>query len=221
LSAKTPLDIIVKNDCQKLYDRIFNIQERKMTMTVFGYARVSTTEQELENQISTLKQNGVPSENIFAEHFTGTKKDRPQLNLLMQNLKSGDELIITKLDRLSRSVRNGIELVQELNQKGIIVNILNIGRIDETPTGKLILNIFFSFAEFERDMIVERTQEGKQWAKRNNPNYREGRPKRRITPRYEHAYELLQTNTAKQVSQMTGISERTLYRIKKQIEEKK
>ena len=83
-------------------------------------------------------------------------------------------MVVTKLDRIARSAMQGIELVQKLLDRGITVHVLNMGLLDNTPTGKLIRNIMLAFAEFERDMIVERTQEGKAIAKLN-PEFREGR----------------------------------------------
>ena len=108
----------------------------------------------------------------------------------------------------------GSELVNSLISKGIKVNILNIGTMDNTPTSNLIRNIFFAFAEFERDMIVERTQEGKAIAK-NNSKFKEGRPKKYSKQQLEHALSLLKDNSYSQVEKMTGISKSTLIRAKK------
>lgn len=178
-------------------------------MTVFGYARVSTAGQDLQAQIEQLKKNGC--DEIFSEHFTGTKTDRPQFNKLLSLLKEGDTLMVTKLDRFARSATQGSELVKELIEKGIKVNILNMGLMDNTPASKLVRNIFFAFAEFERDMIVERTQEGKAIAKQN-PDFKEGRPKKHSKAQLDHAMELKKTLSFKQVSAITGISESTLKR---------
>lgn len=91
--------------------------------------------------------------------------ERPAFNELIKVLEKGDTLIVTKLDRIARSMTHGSELVTDLIERGIKINILNIGIMDNTPSSKLIRNIFFSFAEFERDMIVERKKEGKAIAK--------------------------------------------------------
>jgi DNA invertase Pin-like site-specific DNA recombinase len=90
-------------------------------------------------------------------------------------LKEGDTLAVTKLNRFARSIVNGIQSVKELFGKGVKVHILNLGLVEDTPTGRLIFNIMSSFAEFERDMIVERTQEGKAIAKQRK-DFKEGRP---------------------------------------------
>ncbi len=160
-------------------------------MTIYGYARVSTTNQSRNNtqeaQIKALKEAG--AEEIYFDAFTGTQKHRPQFDILLSILQSGDTLIVTKLDRIARSTINGIEIIEGLLDKGIVVNVLNIGVMDDTPTGSLIRNIFLSFAQFERDMIVQRCDEGRRVA-RQKPGYREGRPKKDIS--VERLKELLE-----------------------------
>lgn len=180
----------------------------------YGYARVSTSGQDVEAQIQVLKANGC--DKIFSEHFTGTLTERPQFSLLLSALKSGDILIITKLDRFARSATKGSELIKQLLEMGVAVHILNMGLLDNTPASKLIRNIFFAFAEFERDMIVDRTQDGKQIAKQK-PDFKEGRPKKYTRKQLEHAMQLLQENSYKQVTELTGISKSTLVRERKKI----
>lgn len=183
----------------------------------YGYIRVSTHGQardgnSLEAQEKQLKEEG--AEEIYADEYTGTKSDRPQFNKLLENIQSGDTLIVTKLDRFARSVSQGIELIDSLNRKGVTVNVLNMGVIDDSPTGKLVRNIMFSFAEFERDMILQRTQEGKAIAK-TKPNYREGRPPKFTKVQIDHALELLENHSYTQVESLTGISKSTLVRCKR------
>lgn len=184
---------------------------------IYGYARVSTKGQakdgnSLEAQEKALRESG--ANEIYVDAFTGTKTDRPEFDKLMDRIQKGDTLIVTKLDRFARSMTQGSELVSDLVEKGIKVYILNIGVMDNTPSSKLIRNVFFAFAEFERDMIVERTMEGKAIAKQN-PDFREGRPKKYSRKQIEHALELLESNSYKQVEDMTGISKSTLIRAKK------
>ena len=184
---------------------------------IYGYARVSTKGQakdgnSLEAQEKALKEAGATK--IYTDAFTGTKTDRLEFDKLMNKLQSGDTLIVTKLDRFARSMSQGSELVSELIDKGIKVYILNIGIMDNTPSSKLIRNVFFAFAEFERDMIVERTQEGKTIAKQN-PDFKEGRPKKYSKKQIEHALELLGNHSYKQVEDLTGISKSTLIRAKR------
>lgn len=149
---------------------------------IYGYARVSTNGQakdgnSLEAQIKTLQENGAAK--IYQDRFTGTKLHRPQLDKLLNQLNPGDTLIVTKLDRIARSAVQGTQLISELLGRGVKVNVLNMGVMDNSPNGKLIRTIFFAFAEFERDMIVERTSEGKEIAKLS-AGFREGRPNKEI-----------------------------------------
>ena len=123
-------------------------------------------------------------------------------------------MVVTKLDRIARSATQGIALIQSLLDRGIVVHVLNMGLMDNTPTGKLIRNIMLAFAEFERDMIVERTQEGKAIAKQN-PDFKEGRPKKFSKVQISHALDLLNEYSYKQMEQMTGISKSTLIRAKR------
>ena len=185
---------------------------------IYGYARVSTKGQandgnSLESQIEKLKDNG--ADKVYHDSFTGTKTDRPEFTKLLNELKAGDTLVVCKLDRFARSMTQGSELVNELIEKGIKVNILNIGVMDNTPASKLIRNIFFSFAEFERDMIVERTQEGKAIA-RTKEGFKEGRPKSYTDKQLQHALSLLSVNggdkSYNEVVEITGISKSTLIR---------
>ena len=147
----------------------------------YGYARVSTCRQakngnSLQDQERMLTEAGVLPENIFADSYTGTKLDRPKFDALLEVIKPGDELVVCKLDRFARSSNDGSKLVQRLVDDGISVNILNMGRADNTPVGKLMVTIMLAFAEFERDMIVERTSAGKAYAREHKEGYREGRP---------------------------------------------
>ena len=181
---------------------------------IYGYARVSTRGQardgnSLEYQEQKLKEAGVSS--IFIDTYTGTTTERPELEKLMSEISSGDTLVVTKLDRIARSVVQGAELIDKLGNSGVTVHILNMGIIDNSPIGKLIRNVMLSFAEFERDMIVQRTQEGKSVA-RLDPDYREGRPKKYSKKQIDHALKLLEDHSYTQVAEMTGISKSTLTR---------
>ena len=149
---------------------------------IYGYARVSTKGQakdgnSLEAQEKTLLEHGAKV--IYKDSFTGTKKHRPELDKLLSVIKEGDTLVVTKLDRIARSTTHGCELIKSLLEKGVAVNVLNLGMMDNSPNGKLIRTIFFAFAEWERDMIVERTSEGKEMA-REREDYQEGRPAKEI-----------------------------------------
>ena len=183
----------------------------------YGYARVSTTKQgygnSLEEQLLQLFEAGC--DEVIKEKFSAKTNDRPQLKLLLEKLKEGDTFTVTKLDRFARSLIDGTKLVQELLDRGIKINILNIGVMDNTPSSKLIRNIFLSFAEFERDMIVERTMEGKAIAKQN-PDFKEGRPKKFTKEQIDLALSMLSVNggdkSYKEVEKLIGISISTLKR---------
>ena len=188
---------------------------------IYGYIRVSTVKQanegnSLEGQTKLLLENGVPQENIYQDAYTGTKTDRPQFNKLLNELKEGDTLVVTKLDRFARSMIEGSKIVNDLIEKGVKVNVLNIGLMDNTPASKLIRNIFFSFAEFERDMIVERTLEGKQIKMETDVDATLGRPKKFKKAQRDMALQLLEKHSYNEVANMTGISRRTLIRYKKE-----
>ena len=186
---------------------------------IYGYARVSTVGQDLTVQKKALKNSGVDAKSIYAEKYTGTTTDRPQFNALMAILKAGDTLTITKLDRLARNTREALDVIETLLDKDVTINVLNLGQLENTSIGRMIYTILLSVATLERDMIVERTQEGKAYAKKHKPNYREGRPKRKLTTHYLHAIELLKEHTYKEVASKTKISESTLHRIKKQFDD--
>ena len=181
----------------------------------YGYARVSTVNQDLESQLQTLENENC--DKIYSEKFTGTKTERPVFTELLEMLKEGDTLVVTKLDRFARTTEHGIRTVKELFERGVKVHILNMGLVENTPTGRLIFNILSAFAEFERDMIVERTQEGKAIAKQRG-DFREGRPNKFSNKQIEHALEILKTHSYKEVESMTGISKSTLIREKKKRE---
>ena len=152
---------------------------------------------------------------VLLKYFTGTKLDRPEFNKLLSVIQPGDTIIATKLDRVSRSASQGIALVDDLLSKGVSLHILNMGIMNNTPTGKLIRNIMFSFAEFERDMIVERTTEGKELAK-SKPDYKEGRPKKQIDKtQLENLREKQKSGfmTVSECCQVLGISRRTWYNL--------
>ncbi|MCM3572504.1 recombinase family protein [Mesobacillus subterraneus] len=178
----------------------------------FGYARVSTIGQDLQAQTEALQREGC--EKIYSEKFTGTKADRPEFQAVLNALKAGDTLVVTKLDRFARSTSEALTIVKQLFERSVKVHVLNMGLIENTPTGRLIFTIMSGFAEFERDLIVERTQEGKAIAKQRE-DFREGRPPKFTKRQITHALTLLDNYSYKQVEDMTGISKSTLIRAKR------
>ena len=213
------------------YDRLTaNMEQMQLRLdelmagpAVYGYARVSTYGQaahgnSLEEQKRQLREAG--AEEVFADVFTGKTTERPELQRLVERLNKGDTLIVTKLDRLGRSVAQASALITRLIDAGITVNVLNVGVLSNDSVSTLLRNILLSFAQFERDMIVERTQEGRAVA-RQREGYREGRPKKFGKAQVEHAMELLNSYSYKQVAEITGISKATLVRERKKRREEK
>lgn len=135
---------------------------------IYGYGRVSSIGQakdgnSLEAQEKALREKGC--EKIYCEAFTGTTTHRPEFSKLVELLQEGDTLVVTKLDRFSRSASEGAKLVEDLHKRGVIIDILNMGRVDNTPMGKLMITMLLAFAEFEHDQILERLNTGKAVAK--------------------------------------------------------
>lgn len=149
----------------------------------YGYGRVSSTTRyaggedgnSLEAQERKLLEAGCDKKNIILEAYTGTKMERPKFTKLIDKLKSGDTLVVCKLDRFARTATDGVNLIKELLSRGVSVHVLNMGLVEDTPTGRLVLTIMMAFAEYERDMIIERLNDGKAEAKAKNPDYKEGR----------------------------------------------
>ncbi|OIU71199.1 recombinase family protein [Rossellomorea aquimaris] len=184
----------------------------------YGYARVSTVEQSLEAQIKALQEAGVSE--IYKDKATGKNTKREGLQALLSILHAGDTLVITKLDRIARNVKEGIQLIDELAEKGIKLHVLNMGLFDGTATSKLLRNILLSVAEWEREMILERQREGIAIAKAQG-KYK-GKPKKYTdkNPALVHALDLFanrSTNgkTVKEICEITKVSRASLYNIAK------
>lgn len=181
---------------------------------IYGYARVSTVGQvkdgnSLEYQENKLIEAG--AQEVVKEGYTGTKVDRPLFSKLIDKLETGDTLIVTKLDRFARNTREGLEVIQTLVDKGVTFKILNMGTFDNSPQGKMSITMFLAFAEFEREMIIQRTQEGKAIA-RTKDGFKEGRPQKYTKFQLDHAMDLLKKYSYTQVEEMTKISKSTLTR---------
>lgn len=125
-----------------------------------GYARVSTIDQNLDLQLEALQKAGCEPEYIYKEHISAVKADRPELDNCLKSLRAGDTLVIWRLDRLGRSLKDLVAIVNDLESKGIHLHSIKENIDLSTSTGKLQFNIFASFAQFERDLISERTLAG-------------------------------------------------------------
>lgn len=188
----------------------------------YGYARVSSAGQNLDAQINQL--NDVKCEKIFREKVSGRQKEgRQQLRILLEMVKEGDSIVVTKLDRFARSTKDALNTIEELNKKGVTLIVLNMGgdRVDtSTPIGKLMITVLAGIAEFEADMIRERQLEGIQEAKKRGVY--KGRPKK-YTEKNEalnYALKLLNERsingmTVRKIEEITKISRATLYREEK------
>jgi DNA invertase Pin-like site-specific DNA recombinase len=138
-----------------------------------GYARVSTKDQNLDLQIEALEKAGC--EKIYLEKISGATKNRPELDKMLEQFRHGDELYVWRLDRLGRSVKHIIDMVLSLNEKGIIIKGLVDGVDTSTINGRLFLNLMASLAEYERELIREKTNAGLQSARARGRTG--GRPK--------------------------------------------
>ncbi|QWZ79232.1 recombinase family protein [Aeromonas sp. FDAARGOS 1419] len=131
-------------------------------MALVGYARVSTGGQSLEVQLRALAE----CNKVFQEKVSGASDDRPQLTLLLDYVKEGDVVMVTRLDRLARNTRHLLEISEFLQHKQVALRILNLGIDTSTPTGKLMLTMIGAIATFERELMLERQAEGIELAKR-------------------------------------------------------
>ncbi|BAH69981.1 hypothetical protein MBIO_0716 [Mycoplasmopsis fermentans PG18] len=184
---------------------------------IYGYTRVSTKKQ-IDGYGFEIQQNEIlnkyPNAIIINEQFTGTKLNRPLFNDLLTKLEKDDILVVSKLDRFARNTVEGIKVVEALFKKKVAIHILNIGLLEDTPMGRFFLTTMLAVAELERNMIVERTQNGKEIA-RLRTDYKEGRPKVYTEDLLSEAILLLDSFSYRQVSLLTGISKSTLVRAKK------
>jgi len=175
-----------------------------------GYARVSTKDQKLDRQIDQLKEEGV--EKIFSEKITGSKKDRTELKAMIQYARTGDTIVVTELTRISRSTKDLISLIDELREKQINVKSLKESWLDTTTaTGKLMFTIIAGLAEFERELLRERTKEGLASARaRGRCGGRPSVDKAAV----EKALKMYETKkfSSKEICEMTGMSRGTLYK---------
>ena len=176
-------------------------------MATVGYARVSTTGQSLDTQLSALSG----CEKVFREKISGAKDDRPELQAMLEFVREGDIVEVTKLDRLARNTRHLLEVSEYLQGKGVALNILNIGINTATPTGKLMLTMIGAIATFEREMMLERQAEGIALAKLKG-KYK-GR-KATARNKTQEVLELVEKGMNKpDISRQLGIGITSIYRI--------
>lgn len=176
---------------------------------IFGYARVSTEQQNLDRQLDALKKYGCDI--IYNEKMTGTKRDRPELSKLLDRITEGDTVVIESLSRLGRSTKDLIELVEYFEQKGVHLISLKESINTSTSTGKLLFTLMSAIAQFERDVIADRTREGLRSARARGRTG--GRPKTNPDA-VKKAVKLYSTKqySIKEIEDLTGVKKSTLYR---------
>ena len=177
---------------------------------LIGYARVSTDDQNLHLQKDALLQAGC--ERIYEDHLSGAKANRPGLHKALSHLREGDVLVVWRLDRLSRSLKELIEIVSRLESESVGLRSLHESLDTSSSTGKLIFHIFGALAEFERNLIRERTQAGLNAARARGR--KGGRPKTLNADQQALAVQLYhqKQHTVQQICDMMGISKPTLYK---------
>lgn len=178
-----------------------------------GYARVSTMEQDLTAQREALVRLGVDEARIFVDHgMTGTNRARPGLREALAAVRSGDTLVVTKLDRLARSLKDARDIADELTLKGVVLSLGGSTYDPTDPIGRLLFNVLGMVAEFESDLIRMRTREGMAIA-RAKGRLKGKQPKLTRTQR-AHLYELLdgRSYTQTEIAELFGVSRATIYR---------
>lgn len=181
----------------------------------YGYCRVSTRGQDVDMQMKELKPLGVDKW-FCDEGYSGKNMNRPKYKEMCKLLKAGDTVLVTKLDRFARSTTEGIAEIKRLLEMGVIIDIQNMGRIGNKPGEQLLLTMMLAFAEFERNMIIERTQEGKALAKMKE-DFTEGRPVQygENSPKVKVMWKMLNDgHSLSETAEFTGISLSTIKRLK-------
>ncbi|HBH7866743.1 TPA: recombinase family protein [Vibrio parahaemolyticus] len=176
-----------------------------------GYARVSTDDQELANQRAELTAAGCSR--LFAEKITGTRRDRPELARLLDHLRPGDVVTVTRLDRLARSTRDLLDIAEQIQAAGAGLRSLAEPWADTTsPAGRMVLTVFAGIAEFERSLIIDRTRNGRQAAKAKGVKF--GPPPTLTPEQIAHARALVdqEGRTVKEAAALLGVHRSTLYR---------
>lgn len=178
-------------------------------MRLFGYARVSTSQQSLDIQIEALKDAGVKSSRIFTDKVTGSHVNRAGLNLLRVKVEESDVILVKKLDRLGRDTADMIQLIKEFDNMGIAIRFLDDGISTEGAMGKMVVTILSAVAQAERQRILERTNEGRIEAKAKGVKFGRKRNIDRKKIQTLHENGIGATDIAKQM----GIGRSTVYKL--------
>lgn len=184
---------------------------------IFGYARVSTMDQNQDTQIEALEKQGCYK--IFKDKISGTSISRPALDKMLAQLREGDTVIVAKFNRLGRSTTHLIHLVNDFAQKGIHFRALDFGIDTTTPTGRLMLTFFAALAEYERETILEKTRAGQLLAKAKGKHV--GRPAKINEEKYAKVKKALENGiSVMDTAKITGISLTSVKRYRRLIENK-
>lgn len=177
---------------------------------VFGYARVSTSDQDASLQIDALNAHGC--DRVFADTISGSTTTRPQLDQLLEQLRPGDAVVVWRLDRLGRSVRHLIDIVRQLDERKVGFRSMRESIDTTNPGGKLVFHVFAALAEFERDLIRERTKAGLEAARARGR--KGGRPAALTPEQVVAARQMYEKRdlTAVEIARVLGVSRATLYR---------
>lgn len=179
-------------------------------MVMVGYARVSTQDQNPRSQTDALQAAGC--EKVFVDHASGVLANRPELDRALDYLRAGDTLVVTRLDRLGRSVKNLKDITDQLHSRGVELQAVSQGIDTATPGGRLFFHMLAAIAEFEHDLIVERTKDGLAAARARG---RKGGPKFKMTPtKAKHARAMYDAGeyTVQEIADVFGVSRTTIYR---------
>lgn len=182
-------------------------------MRLFGYARVSTSKQSLDLQITALKNAGVQENRIFTDTISGNQANRNGLNMLRIKIEKGDVILVTKLDRLGRDTADMITLIKEFDNVGVFIRFLDDGISTEGTMGKMVVTILSAVAQAERQRILERTNEGRIEAKSRGVKF--GR--KRTIDREKLSTLRQQGFGATEISKQMGIGSSTVYKLFKEI----
>ncbi|WP_435416757.1 recombinase family protein [Parerythrobacter aurantius] len=177
---------------------------------LIGYARVSTDDQDLQLQRSELRAAGC--ERLFEEKLSGAKRDRPELTRLMEHLRAGDALVVTRLDRIARSTRDLLDIAQQLTDAEAGLRSLAEPWADTTsPAGRMVLTVFAGIAEFERELIRQRTSSGREAARRRGVKF--GRPAKLSAEQVALGKRLIEEGqSVREVAKVLNCHHATLYR---------
>lgn len=185
---------------------------------IIGYCRIGRLAYVGENEIVNQEKSILevyPNAIMYKEIFTGTKLNRPIIDNLLEELKEGDMLVVTKLDRLTLKAKDGITILDKLFRKNVIVHVLNIGVLENSTLGRFFIQTILATVEMESTLIRERIEEGKELAKKN-PEFKDGRPKTYNEEQLDKALGMLSVNGGKfsydKVAEITKISKSTLIR---------